>query len=81
MTIKEKDRGVFKEGDKIHCINNESATQFLTLGKIYTVISIARNSNTVDIINDVGQKDWFNIKRFKLDIPYNRNQVIDGILE
>ena len=81
MTIKEKDRGSFKEGDKIHCINNESATHFLTLGKVYTVVGISRNSNTVDIINDVGQKDWFNIKRFKLDISLNRNLVIDNILE
>lgn len=81
MIIKEKNKGVFKEGDRIYCIDNKSATHFLTLGKLYTVVSISRNINTIYIINDVGQMDWFNIKRFKPYIALNRNKVINDILE
>ena len=73
------DIGVVKVGDRVIYNSKSGIIEELTYGKSYIVDHISYN--IIYIINDVGQKDWFNIKRFKLDISLNRNLVIDNILE
>lgn len=55
---------MFKIGDKIVCIDEGPSYQSLTKGKTYIVINIYNNS--VIIINDNNESDWFCSYRFKI---------------
>ena len=73
---------IFNIGDRVICIDNSNSYQELTINKVYTITNKSfTNKEIVFVINDFGYEDWFNIRLFILEKVYNRNQVIDGILE
>ena len=72
----------FNIGDRVICIDNSNSYHELTINKVYTITNKSfTNKEIVFVINDFGYEDWFNIRLFILEKVYNRNQVIDGILE
>ena len=65
-------------GDRVICINGKSSN--LTNGKVYVIEKMFSSSSMVRVINDFGYLERFYITRFKIDIQYNRDLVIDDIL-
>ena len=73
------DIDVAKVGDRVIYNSKSGIIEELTYGKSYIVDHVSYN--IIYIINDVGIYRSYNIFWFDEDISYNRNRVIDGILE
>lgn len=55
---------MFKEGDKVVCVENKDLIKYLTIGKVYTVSKA--HTNYVSIISDDKFKYDFFQYRFRL---------------
>lgn len=80
MDIRDSLGNIISIGDIVECIDMYG-TLYLMLGNRYVVNGISYKYNTLDVVNEVGNNEWFNIKRFIRDNVSIRNRVIDGILE
>jgi hypothetical protein len=77
-----------KEGDLVICVNNNYFTSILTEGKKYKVLAmpssesftLKKDSDVINIINDMGGNSCFNISRFELDVQSMRDNAINSIL-
>ena len=79
---KEKEGDIFNIGDIVRCIDNHSAEQYLTIGKVYTVIENASSLklyNRILVLTDNMDKIKFFSHRFVLDVKEMRRKKLERI--
>jgi len=74
---------IIDKGDIIYCVDISGAIGELTVGKTYTIIDVTEELDMflISIINDYNKNSWYVTNRFKKDMIFYRNDVINNILE
>lgn len=70
----------YEKGEKLICIDN-SGQQYITLGKVYTLLNEYSHSVGCQILNDNNDSDvYYSFKRFEI-LSERRSNKIDEILK
>ena len=64
-------------GDKVVCIDNIAIRSELVIDKVYKV----NKNNTLYVVNEGGDVDWYGIHRFRKCVEGCRRDIIDEILK
>lgn len=72
---------IFKKGDCVICINNSLQWNNLTVGRKYIINNFTSRDTHIYIHNDNGELWGYAVHRFVSVMEYERNKVIENILE
>ena len=71
---------IIVKGDKVVCIDNFCISSELLIDKVNKVHKVNKN-NTLYVVNEGGDVDWYGIHRFRRYVEAYRSEVINEILK
>ena len=80
MEIVDSLGNIIVKGDKVVCIDNFAIRSELLIDKVYKVHKVNKN-NTLYVVNEGGDVDWYGIHRFRKCVEGCRRDIIDEILK
>ena len=76
MEIVDSLGNIIVKGDKVVCIDNFAIRSELLIDKVYKVHKVNVN-NTIYVVNEGGDVDWYGIHRFRRYVEGCRRDIID----